>query len=216
MQHIRQLIAGGESQTLEFKYELNSARRISQTISAFSNTRGGILLIGVKDNGALAGVRMDEELYVLEAGASMYCNPPVELKIKQHHVEGKQILEVKIEESSKKPVLSEYEPETFKAWVRIGASNRMASPVHLNLWQYSSQISRKPADFTEKQQRILSNLNEKKSLTLNQLCRLSKLPRNAVVQSLADFIRWELISCEPEVSGGFVFSLVGQKQQPAA
>lgn len=213
MQYIRELIAAGESQTLEFKFELNSARRISQTISAFSNAQGGTLLIGVKDNGSIAGIRLDEEIYVLEAAASMYCKPPVELKIKQHNLEGKQILEVKIAESTEKPVLSEFEPENQKAWIRFGASNRMASPVHLNLWKLSSTNSSKPAYFTDKQQLILKILNDKKWLSLNQLCRMSKLPRNTVVQALADFIRWKLISCEPEISGGFVFTLNEQNQE---
>ncbi|MCB0820329.1 MAG: ATP-binding protein [Bacteroidetes bacterium] len=206
MQYIRELIAGGESQILEFKFELNSARTISRTISAFSNTQGGTLLVGVKDNGSIAGIRIDEEIYVLEAAASIYCKPAVELKIKQHTIESKLILEVKIPEAVVKPVLSEHEPESLKAFTRIGASNRMASPVHLNLWN-SSGSNKKPSEFSEAQMNLLNVFNFKKWLSLNQLCRLSKLPRHVVIQSLADFIRWELIECEPEISGGFVFVL---------
>lgn len=204
MLYIRELIAGGESQILEFKFELNSARTISRTISAFSNTHGGTLLIGVKDNGAIAGVRIDEEIYVLEAAASMYCKPAVDLKIIQHTIESKLILEVKIPEAAAKPVLCEHEPDSLKAFIRIGASNRMASPVHLNLWNFAG-LSKVPSEFTDAQVKLLNVFNSKKWLSLNQLCRFSKLPRHLVIQSLADFIRWGLIQCEPEISGGFVF-----------
>lgn len=53
---------------------------IARSLSAFANTEGGRLLIGVKDNGKIAGVRSDEEIYMIEAAATMYCKPKVELE----------------------------------------------------------------------------------------------------------------------------------------
>ena len=76
-EYIHLLIAEGEHQRQDFKFEISDARKIAKTLSAFANTDGGRLLIGVKDNGKIAGVRSDEEQYMIEAAAQMYCQPEV-------------------------------------------------------------------------------------------------------------------------------------------
>ena len=47
--YIQNLIEQGENQMLDFKFEISDARKIARTLVAFSNTDGGKLLIGVKD-----------------------------------------------------------------------------------------------------------------------------------------------------------------------
>ena len=66
-QYIRQLVSEGEHCHQDFKFEISDARKIARSLSAFANTEGGRLLIGVKDNGKIAGVRSDEEIYMIEA-----------------------------------------------------------------------------------------------------------------------------------------------------
>ena len=63
--YIHTLIAEGEHQQQDFKFEISDARKIAKTLSAFANTDGGRLLIGVKDNGKIAGVRSEEEKYII-------------------------------------------------------------------------------------------------------------------------------------------------------
>jgi len=53
--YIYKLIEEGEHQQQDFKFEISDARKIAKSLSAFSNTDGGRLLIGVKDNGKIAG-----------------------------------------------------------------------------------------------------------------------------------------------------------------
>lgn len=52
---LKKRISEGESQILDFKFALNDSRKIARSMSAFSNTDGGSLLLGVKDNGVIAG-----------------------------------------------------------------------------------------------------------------------------------------------------------------
>lgn len=59
--YIHARIAEGEHQQQDFKFEISDARKIAKSLSAFSNTDGGRLLVGVKDNGKIAGVRSEEE-----------------------------------------------------------------------------------------------------------------------------------------------------------
>ena len=76
----------------DFKFEISDARKIARSISAFANTEGGRLLVGVKDNGKIAGIRSEEEIYMIEAAASMYCQPQVEIETKTYIVEGRTVL----------------------------------------------------------------------------------------------------------------------------
>jgi ATP-dependent DNA helicase RecG len=50
------LISRGKGKTLEFKESLPQGDKLAKTVVAFSNTAGGKILIGVKDNGKLIGV----------------------------------------------------------------------------------------------------------------------------------------------------------------
>ena len=75
--YIQQLIKEGEHVHQDFKFEISDARKIAKSLSAFANTEGGRLLVGVKDNGKIAGIRSEEEIYMIESAATMYCQPPV-------------------------------------------------------------------------------------------------------------------------------------------
>ena len=52
---ISKLIHSGESETVEFKENFNM--EAFETVSAFANTKGGTILIGVSDRGKINGVQ---------------------------------------------------------------------------------------------------------------------------------------------------------------
>ena len=51
---IARLIEGGENSTLDFKQTVSNVHKIAKTMCSFANTKGGVLLIGVRDNGSIA------------------------------------------------------------------------------------------------------------------------------------------------------------------
>jgi predicted HTH transcriptional regulator len=152
MHPLKAMIAAGESQQLEFKFELNSGRHIAPTLSAFANTGGGTLLVGVKDNGVIAGIRMEEELYVLDAAATLYCRPNVAIETKRWDVDGKFVLEARIPEVKERFVQAETESGIWKIYLRVDASNRLANPVHLELWKNAGTKRQKPSLFSDTKQ----------------------------------------------------------------
>ena len=117
-EYIHALIAEGEHQQQDFKFEISDARKIAKTLSAFANTDGGKLLIGVKDNGKIAGVRSDEEQYMIEAAAGLYCSPEVNYTMQTYQVEGRSVLVVQIEESDRKPVYAKDETGKYSSPIR--------------------------------------------------------------------------------------------------
>ena len=58
-----ELIEEGEHEHQDFKFAITDSKKISRSIAAFANNDGGRLLIGVKDNGSIAGMKGDEEYY---------------------------------------------------------------------------------------------------------------------------------------------------------
>lgn len=116
--YLQQLIAEGEHQQQDFKFEISDARKIARSLSAFSNTDGGRLLIGVKDNGRIAGVRSEEEIYMIEAAAKLYCRPNVEIGVQTYEVDGKTVLVAEIPKAEQKPVQVQDETGKYLAYVR--------------------------------------------------------------------------------------------------
>ena len=55
--YILRLISEGEHQQQDFKYKITDAMKLARSVSAFANTEGGRLLIGIRDDGAVSGVK---------------------------------------------------------------------------------------------------------------------------------------------------------------
>ena len=193
-EHIQQLVAEGEHIHQDFKFEISDARKIARSLSAFANTEGGRLLVGIKDNGKIAGIRSEEEIYMIEAAAEMYCQPSMEVKTQTYLAEGRTILKVNIEATENKPSYAIDENGKKKAYIRIADENILATPVHLKVWQQTKKKDGTFFSFTEKEQRLLDILKEKGPLTLNQCCKFSHINRMVICELLADFIRFGLVS----------------------
>lgn len=198
-EYIHSLIAEGEHQRQDFKFEISDARKIAKTFSAFANTDGGRLLIGVKDNGKIAGVRSDEEQYMIEAAAQLYCRPEVEYRMQTYRVEGRSVLLVEIEESRQKPVYAKDETGKQLAYLRIRDENILATPVHLRVWQQSGSPVGELMEYTERERLLLELLQENDRLSLNRYCRLTRLSRRTAEHLLAKFVRYGIV--EPVFEG---------------
>ena len=140
--YIRALIAEGEHVRQDFKFEVSDSRKIARSLSAFANTEGGRLLIGVKDNGRIAGVRSEEEMYMVEAAAKVYCDPEVEVEMRVYRPEGRSVLIASVEPVPRKPVMVKEEGGRKLAYVRIADENILASPVHIGVWRCEADNGR--------------------------------------------------------------------------
>lgn len=193
--YLQKMISEGEHVHQDFKFAISDARKIARSISAFANTEGGRLLVGVKDNGNIAGVLSDEELYMIEAAAGMYCYPPVQIKSRIYKVEGKNVLEAIIEESTQKPVYALDENNRKWAYCRIADENILADLVKMNIWKHDRTDKETLISYTRREQEILTVLG-KSRLTLNQCARQSHMSRKETARLLADFIRFGLVKQE--------------------
>lgn len=190
--YVQELILQGEHQQQDFKFEISDARKIAKSLSAFANTDGGRLLIGVKDNGKIAGVRSEEEAYMIESAANVYCSPEVRFSMTQHRVEGKVVLEVSIPEAENKPVCAKNEENKLLAYVRIADENILASPIHLEVWKQKKGVKGKLIEYTEIEKKLLEKLSDG-DFSMNRFCRETGLLRRDVQALIANFVRFGVV-----------------------
>ena len=80
-QALTNLIAKGESVTLELKRSTGELREAMQSLCAFANGKGGRVIIGVKPSGELVGQQMSEQTLHEIAAARERFEPPIEIDI---------------------------------------------------------------------------------------------------------------------------------------
>src|SRR5512133_742856 len=169
--YIRNLIQSGENQQLDFKFEISDSRKIAKTLVAFSNTDGGTLLIGVKDNGKIAGVRTDEEFFMVQAAAGMYCRPEVVFESKRWVVEGKTVLEITIPKGSDYPYFAQTEPDKWLAYIRVMDENILATTVHLKVWRNKTHDKGVLVEYSQKIRKLMEYLELNPSISISKFCR---------------------------------------------
>jgi len=191
--YIKKLIKSGEHQQLDFKFEISDSRKISKTLVAFSNTDGGTLLIGVKDNGKIAGVRSEEEFYMVQAAAGMYCKPEISFESKRWVVNGKTVLEIIIPKGTNYPYFAQTEPDKWLAYIRVKDENILATAVHLKVWINKTHDSGILMEYSGKVKKLMEYLEFYQSISVSKFCRTAFLPKSAAENILADLIYFGLI-----------------------
>lgn len=118
---ILRIIRLGESETVEFKE--NFDKETVETVSAFANTKGGMILVGVSDKGMLKGLTTTEStLRDWSNRIFQSIDPKVMVTLNSTKIEKKAISLIHVDENRIKPVSCK--GRYFK---RIGAANRRIS-----------------------------------------------------------------------------------------
>jgi predicted HTH transcriptional regulator len=191
--YINNLIEQGEHQQLDFKFAINDSRKIAKSLVAFANTDGGRLLVGVKDNGVIVGVKTDEEYYMVEAAAEMYSQPSINFETKRWVVSGKTVLEVVIPKSDQMPHYAKDHDNNWLAYIRFKDQNLLANNVLLKVWQRKKSKEGLRIKLTHKEQFLIDYLSKNKTIMFSKFCRLAHIPGFKAEEILVNFILWDLI-----------------------
>ena len=192
--YLLSLIREGEHQQQDFKYRVSDACKLAKSVSAFANTNGGRLLIGVRDDGHLSGVRSEEEIYMMHQAAYKYCRPEASIKFDTYHVEGRTIVISTVSPSDRRPVFAIGDDGQSRAYIRIADENIVASPVLLAVWRDAQKPHGTMMTYTDAVRKLLDAMTGWQ--TLNQLVRRSAIPRPKVITLLARLIRFGVAQWE--------------------
>lgn len=192
MSELNRIIAKGEGEQLDFKFRIDDKKKIARTLSAFANTSGGTLLIGVKDNGKIKGVNPEEEFYMIQGAASEFCAPEVEFESKVwqegHHL----VLAIHV-----KPSLLRHrsldEEGIWRVYVRVQDHTLRSNKILEKVWQLRAKGQKRPSEFNDKSLKLLSLIRESDGISLSQLYKRSGINRQQVETFLAELVYWEAV-----------------------
>ncbi len=205
--NILKQIEQGESKTIEFKEKMPNNSSIAKTVIAFSNTSGGKLIIGIRDDKEIVGI-LDENIFALQDKIISLivdsCHPNILPEIYTVNVEGKLLLVIEIFRGNLLPYYFKSKGKIDGTYVRIGSSNRLTDEKMLA--ELQRQRVHRGFDEEENFEFALSSLDldsiysefEKigkhcdidklKNLKLVNNLNSQLLPTNALIIALGEFV----------------------------
>jgi len=120
-QKLEDCLRQGESEVVEFKESFHDDA--VECLIAFANTRGGVLIVGVADNGSVCGTTVgSESLRKWAQRIAQTTEPPVHPVIQRVEREGRTVVVMEVAESMVKPVAFR-----GRCFVRAGNANQRMS-----------------------------------------------------------------------------------------
>lgn len=177
--YIQQLIEEGEHEHQDFKFSISDARKIARSVSAFANNDGGRLLIGVKDNGNIAGVRNEEDIYVVEQAAQMYCRPAQNVEFTAFKTEGGAIvIRAEIAKATHRPVQAQEPDGSWRTYYRVKDENIAAPDLMVRAWRKKESQKGALLSFSEVESTLINHLEENEMTTIEEFMKIARISRH--------------------------------------
>lgn len=190
---IKKYLQAGEGVQLDFKQSVSSAAKIAKTMVSFANTRGGILLIGVRDNKSISGIESEDEKYMLDLAGSFYCKPEIIPLITEHIIDGKTILEAEIPNGENKPYYAKGEDGKWWVYVRAEDKSLLASKTTVDFLHRKYSDVETLLEMGKLEKLILEFISSKEKTTLNEICKKFNLGRRRVSRILVDLMSLDVV-----------------------
>lgn len=205
LRQLKVLAKQGEGAHLEFKRRASSPDQIVREMIAFANTSGGILLVGVNDDGELSGVKYpDEESLVIKKAVVKYSRPHIifsETIIKLS--ENKFVIQYEIPVSRKRPHVFRVSNRKSETYIRIRDMSMKAS-------REMSEIVRRGKDgksfqftYGEHESALMKFLERNGKITLPEFEVLSGLNHQQAAEKLVTLVLANVLKITPTDKGDF-------------
>lgn len=120
---LRQILARGEDSRHQFKRDATSADGIAAELAAFANSGGGVLFLGVEDNGSVTGLQAADVRrlnQLLSNAASQHVRLPIHPTTENVQTAQGLLMAVTVPDGLSKP----YIDNQGRIWVKAGADKR--------------------------------------------------------------------------------------------
>lgn len=123
-----ELIRNGENSGIEFKRDDIRPEQLAREIVALANFRGGRVLLGVEDDGAISGIQRPKlEEWVMDTVFGRYIHPMILPFYEEILFEsGKRVAVVSITQGTAKPYVVRHHGRE-EIYVRVGSTTRLAT-----------------------------------------------------------------------------------------
>lgn len=191
LQDVKRLIEEGEGFELEFKRKVSSPEKIARTLSSFANTRGGIVLFGVDDDGSIVGVESEKsELDLIRESAEVLCEPAVPYSIRIIPFHLRDVIVVDVEESSDKPHYVTDELNERQVYIRVNDNTVVASKEVVKVLR-DERPEKGPLMLTigENEKRLFAYLEDHPRITVAEFAELINVSVRRSSRTLTTLVR---------------------------
>jgi len=201
IRELKKLVSRGEGTTLEFKRKASWPEKIVREMIAFANTSGGVLLLGVNDDGQLTGLKHPEgEAWVVQQ-ALQKCKPA--LPIKETFIslgDARHIIRYDIAESKTKPHYLVH-GEKKEAFVRVNDQSIRASREVREIARRSNSAKDIRFHYGDHEQLLMRYLANEPFITLNKFMEVSGLKRFHASRKLVLLVLANVLRITPHEKG---------------
>ncbi|NTV67525.1 MAG: ATP-binding protein [Chlorobaculum sp.] len=191
------LVAEGEGLRIEFKRLIHSAPKIAHSITAFANTSGGVILIGVDDDRRIVGIHSEKEtLQIIDEAMRFHIEPRPRIEVRVEEFKRRMVLLVEIPQSPERPhfhVERVIRRDTGRrsverrVFIRDGSHNKAASEDRIELLLSSREPVR--ISFTDRERRLLDWLDEHDRITAEAFAENAGIPVREARRILVSLVR---------------------------
>jgi predicted HTH transcriptional regulator len=97
-QIVRKLIVQGENERVEFKSLLRDTSTLVKNVSAFANTHGGMILVGIQEPNKIVGTDPKQVIQLVERSRNAF-SPAVDLDVTTVMIDSKPVAVITVPES---------------------------------------------------------------------------------------------------------------------
>jgi predicted HTH transcriptional regulator len=205
------LVENGEDEHTEFKRLVHSPEKIAKSLTAFANSSGGTILIGVDDDKRIVGIPSEKETTeIVWEAAHFFTDPEVEFTTDVIEFRGRDVLAVFIEPSPDKPhfhISETRDQKTFKkieerkVYIRQGAHNVAATPEVVRLMKSEHKPVR--ISYGDNERALLRYLDAYHRITLDEYSNLVNISDRRAGRILVAMVRAGVIHLHTEGKRNF-------------
>lgn len=201
---LNRLVARGEGLRLEFKRKARHPDKLAREMIAFANSQGGVLLIGVDDNGTIYGSKTpNEDVFEIEKYLKAHCNPALDYRISYVSITGThKVIVFEIEEGSEKPYYVQGDTRKF-SYVRVKDMSIQASREMVQLLRLADRPKGVSIRFGDRERTILQYLEKLPRITLDEAKEVLRIPRRQASGLLIVLVRAGLLKIHPSQQGDY-------------
>jgi hypothetical protein len=199
---LKKLVSRGEGLHLEFKRKAAHPEKIVREMIAFANTEGGTLLVGVGDDGSLAGIKFPEDdAYVIRKAIDEFCKPTLPFEETLIPLSRDFILRYDIPKGDNRPYYLIDAAQKKETFIRNKDMSVKASREMKEIIRRSTSNKGVRFMFGDHEKKLMEYLEVAKKISLNEFKILTGLNRIKAAKKLILLVLANVLSITPTEKG---------------
>lgn len=208
---LKKLVAQGEGPFLEFKRKASYPDKIVREMIAFANAGGGILLVGISDDGQLAGLKHPEDESHVIQQSLLKCHPA--LPVTEAFIPigaSRYVIQYHVAQSHDKPHYF-HDGDRKEAYIRVNDQSIRASREVREIARRARLKKDIRFHYGEHEKFLMHYLDAHPSITLKEFIRVSGLRKFHASRKLVLLVLANVLQITPHEKGD-LFSVAFRRE----